>query len=96
MTDDRSEGRSGDEESLAPNAEPSDADLSAATAPVAEPSDPRVAAAVDRLDELAAKDPAEHVEIYEQVHRDLQDALADAADERAAAAADEPDDRGGG
>ena len=56
--------------------------------PAAEPPDPRVAAAVDRLDELASKDPAEHVEIYEQVHRELQDALADAADERAATAGD--------
>jgi hypothetical protein len=64
----------------------------AAAAPGAltvDPSDPRVTAAVDRLDELAAKAPAEHVEIYEQVHRDLQDALADAADEGAAAASDD-------
>lgn len=65
-----------------------------------EPSDPRVAAAVDQLDELAAKDPAEHVEVYEQVHRALQDALAEAADERTAADEDDfsgaDDDRAGG
>ncbi len=42
-------------------------------------ADPRVAAAVARLDELGDTPPAEHVEVYEDVHRVLQDALADAA-----------------
>ncbi len=41
--------------------------------------DPRVAAAVERLDTLGERPPAEHVEVYEDVHRVLQDALADAA-----------------
>jgi hypothetical protein len=41
--------------------------------------DPRVAAAVARLDELGDTPPAEHVEVYEDAHRVLQDALADAA-----------------
>jgi hypothetical protein len=51
-------------------------------APEAMPSDgadPRVAAAVARLDGLGDTPPAEHVEVYEDVHRVLQDALADAA-----------------
>lgn len=38
-----------------------------------------VAAAVARLDALGDPPPAEHVEVYEDVHRVLQDALADAA-----------------
>jgi hypothetical protein len=42
-------------------------------------ADPRVAAAVARLDALGDTPPAEHVEVYEDVHRVLQDALADAA-----------------
>jgi hypothetical protein len=42
-------------------------------------ADPRVAAAVARLDELGDTPPAEHVEVYEDVHRVLQDAMADAA-----------------
>jgi hypothetical protein len=41
--------------------------------------DPRIAAAVARLDGLTETAPAEHVEVYEDVHRVLQDALADAA-----------------
>jgi hypothetical protein len=41
--------------------------------------DPRVRDAVRRLDELSDLPPAEHVEIYESVHRDLQEALAEAA-----------------
>ena len=41
-------------------------------------TDPRIAAAVARLDALSDTPPAEHVEVYEQVHRVLQDALADA------------------
>ena len=38
-----------------------------------------VATAVARLDSLADLPPAEHVEVYEDVHRVLQEALADAA-----------------
>ena len=41
--------------------------------------DPRIAAAVARLDGLTDTPPVEHVEVYEDVHRVLQDALADAA-----------------
>ncbi|MDX6211951.1 MAG: hypothetical protein QOF82_1038, partial [Frankiales bacterium] len=40
---------------------------------------PRIADAVRRLDELGSTPPAEHVDVYEEVHRVLQDALADAA-----------------
>ncbi|MDQ1628002.1 MAG: hypothetical protein QOI54_1746 [Actinomycetota bacterium] len=47
--------------------------------PAPEVADPRVGAAVRRLDELADLPPAEHVEIYESVHRGLQQALAEAA-----------------
>ena len=41
--------------------------------------DPRVDAALQRADELAGTSPAEHVEIYEDVHRNLQEVLADAS-----------------
>lgn len=40
--------------------------------------DPRIAAAVERLDSLAERPPAEHVEVYDEVHAVLQDALSDA------------------
>ena len=40
--------------------------------------DPRIAAAVARLDGLGDQPPAEHVEVYEEVHRVLQESLADA------------------
>ena len=46
---------------------------------VADVRDPRIAAAVARLDGLTDTPPVEHVEVYEDVHRVLQDALADAA-----------------
>jgi hypothetical protein len=42
-------------------------------------ADPRVGAAVRRLDELGDLPPAEHVEVYESVHHDLQESLAEAA-----------------
>jgi hypothetical protein len=45
----------------------------------AAPGDPRVDAALRRAGELAATSPGEHVEIYEDVHRSLQEVLADAA-----------------
>ena len=41
-------------------------------------SDPRIAAAVARLDGLGDQPPVEHVEVYEEVHRMLQESLADA------------------
>jgi hypothetical protein len=43
------------------------------------PGDPRVDAAFRRAGELAATSPTEHVEIYEDVHRSLQEVLADAS-----------------
>ena len=54
-----------------PDETPADEDLVAGEGPVA--------TAVARLDSLADLPPAEHVEVYEDVHRVLQDALADAA-----------------
>jgi hypothetical protein len=50
--------------------------------PAVEPAvdgDSRVRDAVRRLDELSDLPPAEHVEIYESVHSNLQEALAEAA-----------------
>ena len=41
--------------------------------------DPRVDAAMRRAAELAGTSPTEHVEIYEDVHRRLQEVLADAS-----------------
>jgi hypothetical protein len=43
------------------------------------PTDPRVEAAVARHAELAETSPHDHVEIYEDVHRTLQEVLADAS-----------------
>jgi hypothetical protein len=60
---------------------------------VTEPADPRVAEAVGRLDELADKEPADHVEVYEDVHRVLQESLSHAAQE--AQEAQETDRPGG-
>jgi hypothetical protein len=54
--------------------DPSDDD---ATAP-GDARDPRIAAAVARLDTLGDRPPVEHVEVYEDVHRVLQESLADA------------------
>ncbi len=48
------------------------------------PGDPRVDAALRRSAELAATSPTEHVEIYEDVHRRLQEVLADASGQPAA------------
>ena len=45
------------------------------------PADPRVARAVGRLDELEDLPPVEHVEVYESVHRSLQESLAEASGE---------------
>ena len=61
----------------APDDQPDDLPVPEVT--VSDGADPRVAAAVARLDELGDTPPAEHVEVYEDVHRVLQDALADAA-----------------
>jgi len=46
------------------------------------PGDLRVAAAVRRLEELGDSPPEEHVEVYEQVHRVLQETLGDAQQDR--------------
>ncbi len=57
--------------------------------------DARVDAALQRADELAGTSPAEHVEIYEDVHRNLQEVLADASGQTGplgAAPADSSDD----
>jgi hypothetical protein len=45
-------------------------------------TDPKVAAALERLEGLAARPPAEHVEVYEDVHRVLQESLAEAQGDR--------------
>jgi hypothetical protein len=45
---------------------------------VPQSGDPRVQAALQRLGELADTAPPEHVEIYEDVHRTLQEVLAEA------------------
>lgn len=45
--------------------------------PVPGTGDERVDAAVAELDRLVGQPPAAHVEIYEDVHRRLQDTLAD-------------------
>jgi hypothetical protein len=54
--------------------DPSDDDVAAP----GDPRDPRIAAAVARLDTLGDRPPVEHVEVYEDVHRVLQESLADA------------------
>jgi hypothetical protein len=41
-------------------------------------TDPRISAALERLEGLAERPPAEHVEVYEEVHRVLQESLAEA------------------
>jgi hypothetical protein len=53
-------------------------------------ADPRVDAAMRRAAELAGTSPTEHVEIYEDVHRSLQEVLADASGQPPAAATDVP------
>ncbi|HEU4910298.1 MAG TPA: hypothetical protein VFV76_00200 [Actinomycetes bacterium] len=45
-------------------------------------TDPAVAAALERLEGLADRPVAEHAEVYEDVHRVLQQSLAEAAGER--------------
>ena len=47
--------------------------------------DPRVDTAMRRAAELAGTSPTEHVEIYEDVHRSLQEVLADASGQPPAA-----------
>ena len=61
------------------------------TEPVADSADPRVDAALRRSADLAATPPADHVEIYEDVHRTLQEVLADAADSGDASATEVSD-----
>ena len=67
-----------DAEQLAAADRPTDAQQPAA-ADWGAVTDPRIAAAVARLDRLAESPPVEHVAVYEEVHRVLQDSLADAA-----------------
>ena len=55
--------------------------------------DPRVDAAMRRAAELAGTSPTEHVEIYEDVHRSLQEVLADASGQ--APATERPDPQAG-
>ena len=58
--------------------------------PAPGPGDPRVDAALRRAAELTATSPTEHVEIYEDVHRRLQEVLADASGQPPAAATEQP------
>ena len=62
-----------------PDATPSDATPSDATPSDATPSDPRVVAALERLTSLDDLPVDEHVAVYAAAHRDLRDALAEAA-----------------
>jgi hypothetical protein len=55
-----------------------DVDQTDHAADAADARDPRIAAAVARLDTLGDRPPVEHVEVYEDVHRVLQESLADA------------------
>jgi len=64
-----------DEAEQSEAAEPADQPENAV--PVEPTGDERVDAAVERLAEVARLPPAEHVAIYEDVHRRLQDSLAD-------------------
>jgi hypothetical protein len=52
-------------------------DDAAASFPTPAAGEPRVDAALDRLQDVAAAPVDEHVAIYDDVHRRLQDALAD-------------------
>jgi hypothetical protein len=62
----------------APDADP--VEPSAQVEQSAPPAESEVAAALRRLDQLGDLPPAEHVEVYESVHRSLQESLAQAAD----------------
>ena len=62
--------------------EPADHEPVEASAPPS--GDPRVDAAMERAAELAGTSPTEHVEIYEDVHRSLQEVLADASGQQPA------------
>ena len=42
-------------------------------------TDPEIAAAVGRLDELPARPPEEHADVYDEVHEVLHRALEEAA-----------------
>lgn len=63
-------------ERLPKSPEPSDERL----AKPPETGDPRVDEALEELAGIAGRPPAEHVAVYEQVHRRLQDTLADLDD----------------
>ncbi len=73
---------------------PSRQDLSTRNRPRASApasGDPRVDAAMQRAAELAGTSPTEHVEIYEDVHRSLQEVLADASGQPAATELPDPE-----
>ena len=53
------------------------------TAAGEQPSDPRVQAALDRLADADGVSPRESVAVFDDVHRRLDDVLADAAPEPA-------------
>jgi hypothetical protein len=64
----------------AEHAEQAQAPADEATDPTV--ADPRIADAIERLERLAERPPAEHVEVYEDVHRVLQESLAEAQDQQ--------------
>jgi hypothetical protein len=74
--------------------EPEQPDEQPVEPPEPAPGDPRVDAALRRAGELAATSPTEHVEIYEDVHRSLQEVLADASGQREASAPAPPESTG--
>jgi hypothetical protein len=45
-------------------------------------TDPRIGQALARLEGLAERSPAEHVEVYEDVHRVLHESLTQAQEQR--------------
>ncbi len=56
-------------------------------------ADPRVERALGRMGELAGSAPGDHVEIYDDVHRSLQEVLAQAAEGTAAGVHGAEDDQ---
>ncbi|HEX6921401.1 MAG TPA: hypothetical protein VF314_14350 [Actinomycetes bacterium] len=74
--DDTDDGTGGtDDGTGADDDEPADSD----PAGEHDTGDPRVDAALGRLDELEGSPPPEHVAVYEDVHRTLQEVLAEAS-----------------
>jgi hypothetical protein len=66
---------------ITPSAEPTTGDVSANTDPApeqqSEPVTTRIAEQLAELDQLAGLPLAEHAELYQHLHTELQDALAD-------------------